>query len=112
MSVRELIAALDAAWVSPEDATLEGLAEAVAARAPVLDAITALDPASLDEEARDALKSALERVHARDAEALAALEGERDRVTAERGKIAHARGMVRGYRNLAPHRAGAVLSTA
>ena len=112
MKVAALIDALEAAAALPAEPSLEDVAASMAARAPVLDVITGLDPSSLEAPERAALKEALSRIQARDADTLAALEDERERVGGERAKLAHARGMVRGYRNVAPHGRGAVLRTA
>ena len=109
-SAEELMDALEAVPLEGE-MTVEELGAALERRAPLLEAIVALDPSTLSASTRDRMKSVLEAALTADARTLEGVQTARDAVGARLTELVDARGAVKGYRS-PPERPGSVLETA
>jgi len=97
--VADLVERLRATELDAEhDAPLEAVAALLAERAPILEAILALDADALSSKARASLKEALEGAQAHDARVTKALVAAQEETADALGRLVDARGAARGYR--------------
>ncbi|HJK98633.1 MAG TPA: hypothetical protein RMF84_15530 [Polyangiaceae bacterium LLY-WYZ-14_1] len=101
--VFELVAALEASWAEPAQATTAALARLIADREALLDELQRLDPNVLDPDERREIASRLDGVRARNVVLLHAVDERRgvarDRLEGlSRGRVA-----LRGYRQGGAH---------